>query len=324
MADVPIIDINKHRQQGLTTTELNELAIACEDHGFFLLSGHGLDDLIARAFEQAKYFSALSRAKKLSCLRSERNPLGYYDRELTKQVRDHKEVFDFRPEAYGPIKTKTRTPWPEGEDEFKTVLAEWFGAFSVLSEEVMKLVFTALGMPEVEVAETMQICFERHASTARLNYYYDLPFDPVPENERQSLNQYGDMALQHHTDPGAITLLLQDNYGGLQTRSKTKGWIDVPPQDGCIVVNVGDALQVWTNDRCTAALHRVQPVHSPEGRYSIPYFYQPKLDAMLEPWLTDQPHYRPFTYRELIMGRVNDNYADYEVEDIQIAKYKMA
>ena len=122
-----------------------------------------------------------------------------------------------------------------------------------------------------------------HTSAARLNFYPAK--DPVPAQERESVTPLGDMALHHHTDPGAITLLLQDNAGGLQALSRANGWIDVPPLDGAIVVNIGDILQVWTNDRCSAGVHRVVPVTNPSGRFSIPFFYQPKVDAVVEPWL---------------------------------------
>jgi isopenicillin N synthase-like dioxygenase len=62
------------------------------------------------------------------------------------------------------------------------------------------------------------------------------------------------MALHHHTDPGILTLLLQDMTGGLQAKSKEHGWIDIPPEKNSIVVNLGDAMQVWTNDNYVAAI----------------------------------------------------------------------
>ena len=92
------------------------------------------------------------------------------------------------------------------------------------------------------------------------------------------------------------------------------------------MVNVGDILQVWTNDRCTAGVHRVVPITAPQGRISIPFFYQPKVDAVVEPWLAgaETPHYRGFSWQEYIRGRVTDNYSDIGEEDIQIDRYKVA
>jgi isopenicillin N synthase-like dioxygenase len=83
---------------------------------------------------------------------------------------------------------------------------------------------------------------------------------------------------------------------------------------------------VWSNDRCTAGVHRVLPVHSPTGRYSTPFFYQPRYDAQIKPWVGDDgiARYRAFSWREFIRGRVSDNFADYGAEDIQIDRYKRA
>ena len=98
------------------------------------------------------------------------------------------------------------------------------------------------------------------------------------------------MALHHHTDPGILTLLLQDLTGGLQTLTADQHWVDVPPQAGTIVVNLGDAMQVWSNDAYRAAIHRVTP-RNRAARYSTPYFYNPKSDAVLAPIasLTNEP-----------------------------------
>ena len=165
-------------------------------------------------------------------------------------------------------------------------------------------------------------------STVRLNYY---PVsDTLSDDEQSEVAGLGDMALHHHTDPGVLTLLLQDMTGGLQTLSKKDGWIDVTPEEGTIVVNLGDSLQVWSNDNYRAAVHRVVPMASlPNGsgwRFSTPYFYNPKGDAVLEQLSElsgDAPAYRSFTWREYIKGRVDDNYTDLGEEDIQIAQYRV-
>jgi isopenicillin N synthase-like dioxygenase len=185
-------------------------------------------------------------------------------------------------------------------------LTEFFTAFTELSETTMCMVLGGLGLPVEAVENTMARGFgPAHTSAARLNFYPAQ--DPVPAAERESVTPLGDMALHHHTDPGAITLLLQDDCGGLQAHSRAHGWIDVPPLDGAIVVNIGDVLQVWTNDRCIAGVHRVVPITSPRGRFSIPFFYQPRVDAIVEPWLAaeEAPRYRAFSWQEYIRGRVS-------------------
>ena len=129
----------------------------------------------------------------------------------------------------------------------------------------------------------------------------------------------------HHTDPGVITLLLQDDVGGLQTFSQSHGWIDVPPHPGAIVVNMSDMLQVLTNDNYRASLHRVLPVPQ-RDRYSIVYFSMPRQDARIAPaheLYDGEPAYRSFAWAEFIGGRLGDNFADYGIDDIQISDYRL-
>jgi isopenicillin N synthase-like dioxygenase len=325
MQDIPVVSLARHRSGGMAPDEYKTLAAACEDHGFFILIDHDKDALIEQVFAQSSDFFAAPKREKLKIFRDETNPLGYFDRELTKQKRDLKEVFDFKAGGYLSRDPTKQTRWPEQRAGFREALTEFFEAFTELSDTTMRMVFEALGIPGAAIAQIMTDGFGTlHSSTARLNFYP--AEDPVPGEERSGLNQLGDMALHHHTDPGAITLLLQDDHGGLQANSKTRGWIDVPPLKGSIVVNIGDVLQVWTNDRCTAGMHRVLPVRSNQGRYSTPFFYSPKYDAQITPWVGtgDKARYRSFSWREFIRGRVTDNFADYGAQDIQIGRYRVA
>lgn len=325
MDAIPVVSLARHNSGEMSAAEYDALARACEDHGFFLMINHGADELVARTFAQSAIFFGTPKDEKLKVFRDELNPLGYFDRELTKQQRDLKEVFDFKAGGYISSDPAKQTRWPEHRAEFRNTLTEFFETFTTLSEGTMRMVLFALGMPEDAVDETMKSGFgAQHSSAARLNFYP--PEDPVPEADRGAINALGDMALHHHTDPGAITLLLQDDHGGLQAKSKRHGWIDVPPMDGAIVVNIGDILQVWTNDRCTAGMHRVLPVRSVRGRYSTPFFYQPRYDAQIKPWVDqdEEPHYKSFSWRDFIRGRVSDNFADYGDEDIQVEQFRVA
>ena len=143
--------------------------------------------------------------------------------------------------------------------------------------------------------------------------------------EKNEVNGLGEMALHHHTDPGILTLLLQDMTGGLQAKSKEFGWIDITPEKDSIVVNLGDAMQVWTNDNYVAAIHRVSKRTS-EPRYSTPFFYNPTSDSIIEPLSiisAAKPHYRAFTWKEYIQGRIDDNYKDLGQDDIQKSNFKI-
>lgn len=310
---VPTVDIGHPR-----AVSLEALARACADHGFFLLDGHGLDELIDDTWAITRAFFATDPDNKAAIRRSPEDMLGWYDRELTKRKRDHKEVFDFVdpsiPAAHNPNR------WPVHPTGMEAALTTYFDAFAALAARTLELVQSTLDLdPVVTAAHTSA----RTTSTVRLNHY---PVgDPVPADERDGLNPLGDVALGHHTDPGVLTLLLQDDTGGLQALSGEHGWIDVEPRPGTIVVNLADTLQVWTNDRYRAAVHRVTPM-TERSRYSIPFFSNPPRDCVIAPIPTlagDRPRYRPFTWREFIRGRAEDNFADYGADDIQIGHFAL-
>ena len=126
----------------------------------------------------------------------------------------------------------------------------------------------------------------------------------------------------------ALSLFSQDCNSREHTYRSIIASITVPAE-GTIVVNLGDAMQVWTNDAYVAAVHRVLPQKvGSGGRFSTPYFFNPTNDAVLEPLPAllsgSEPLYRTFTWREYIKGRVDDNYTDLGEEDIQIAQYRVA
>ncbi len=314
MDRVPTIDIRRP-----DATSLEALDAACRDHGFFLLAGHGLDGLIERTWAETRRLFAAPDSLKESIRRTEDRPLGYYDRELTKLRRDCKEVFDFmEPESAIGL---ARNRWPEGLAGFRETQTALFDALSRLSAQTLKLVHAALGLSK-QTADAHR--GSSTTSSVRLNHY---PVgDPVDAREREGLAELAEVALGHHTDPGVITLLLQDDTGGLQAHSRESGWIDVPPRPSTIVVNLADSLQVWTNDRYRAAVHRVVPM-TQRDRYSIPYFYNPPFDAVIRPideLCEDGPRYRPFTWREFIQARIDDNFADPGVEDTQVSHFRIA
>lgn len=313
MEQVPTVDLRNPGQTGL-----DDLDAACRDHGFFLLVGHGLDALIEETWAATRDFFAAPEALKAGIRRTEEQPLGYYDRELTKRRRDCKEVFDYM-EPDGPIGT-SRNRWPDGLPGFRETQSAFFGAFSKLAAETLALVHSALG---VDPAVAATHAGSAMTSTVRLNHYPTA--DPVPPRERDGLPGLGEVALGHHTDPGVLTLLLQDQTGGLQAHSRDDGWIDVPPAPGTIVVNLADSLQVWSNDRYRAAVHRVTPMQD-EARYSIPYFYNPPLDAVIAPidGIDGTPRYRPFTWREFIQARIDDNFTDLGEADTQASHFRVA
>lgn len=292
-----------------------ELDAACRDHGFFLLIGHGLDDLIDDTWVETERFFDAPRSVRTAIMRNEQNPLGWFDRELTKRVRDHKEVFDFVDPSVGDAMNR----WPDLPG-FRDAMVRHFEAMSVLAQRTLGLLHSALGLSS---SPSDALTCARQGSTVRLNLY--TVGDPVPDDERDGLAALGEVALGHHTDPGTLTLLLQDSTGGLQTLSNDAGWIDVPPEPGTIVVNLGDCTQAWTNDRYRAAVHRVTPM-TKHRRFSIPYFANPPRESIIEPLpelSIEGPNYRPFAWREFMAARAYDNFTDLGTEDTQVTDFRI-
>ena len=133
------------------------------------------------------------------------------------------------------------------------------------------------------------------------------------------------MALHHHSDSGALTVLLQDDVGGLQVEHNGT-WLDVEPRSDAFVINTGDIMQVWSNDRFGAALHRVAPRIRAE-RYSVPYFFNPSYDTDYAPLPgavapDGRPHYRSLNWGDFRQARADGDFADYGTE-IQISQFRI-
>jgi isopenicillin N synthase-like dioxygenase len=274
-----------------------------------------MQESIDRMWNASEWFFRLPRKEKLRILRTESKPLGYYDRELTKRKRDLKEVFDFM----DPRSNKNDyNQWPL-DDSFKHAMDIFFKDASSVARKTLDLVFKSLVHGTLDLPSG-----NSDMSTVRLNYY---PIgDPLKDDGIHEVVELGEMALNHHTNPGILTLLLQDMTGGLQAFSHQDGWIDIAPKKDTIVVNLGDAMQVWTNDQYLAAMHRVSK-RTNESRYSTPYFYNPSRDEVLKPITgisNESDHYMSFIWKDYIQGRVDDNYSDLGEDDIQIAKFRIS
>ncbi len=317
-----VIDVEPLRGVGAGGAQVvDEIAAAAADPGFFHIVGHDIDDeLVARVWEDTRGFFALPCERKLAVSRTKANSRGYYDRELTKNRRDLKEVFDFAqvphpdlphddPCNFAPVDGHNQ--WPDDLPGFQATMMEYLNRCEALSLLLLGAFARALEIPGESLA--------RHFGPAntgfvRLNHYPTADL-LAPGDEAAAL---GNMALHHHSDAGALTVLLQDGVGGLQVE-RSGAWIDVDPLPGALVVNTGDIMQVWSNDRFRAPLHRVRPLDGRE-RYSIPFFFNPSYDCTYEPLVAESPRYRPINWGEFRQLRADGDYADYGHE-VQIADY---
>jgi isopenicillin N synthase-like dioxygenase len=260
-------------------------------------------------------FFAQPTTAKQALSRTAENPWGFFDRELTKNVRDWKEIYDYGPGDGAAL----RPQWPRALPPFRPAVLAFYAACEHVAFRLAGGIASNLGMPPEHLAGSFT---PRHTSFLRLNYY---PVCPRPARPRgTSTPASGHLGINQHTDAGALTLLLQDDQPGLEVL-RNGDWHLVEPRRDALVVNIGDIVQVWSNDRYKAALHRVLTSQTRE-RYSIPFFLNPSYETTYEPLpatvTPDRPAaYRRIGWREFRGLRAAGDYADVG-EEVQIHHYR--
>lgn len=279
--------------------EIAALRRAAERHGFLYLVDHGIDPaLIAGVFSQAHAFFARPDADKDAVhLDRTRHRLGW--EPLKAQTLEEGSPPDLKEGFYvGPDVTADDpqvlagrfgvgpNQWPGDMPEFQATMNAYFTAAASLAADVMGALALALDLPGDYFDD-----FNRDASCRlRLLHYPPQPANPQP----------GEKGCGAHTDFGSVTLLLQDEAGGLQVQDVVTGeWIDAPPIAGAYVVNLGDLIARWTNHRFQSNPHRVIN-RSGKERYSVPFFFTGNPDYVVECLPTclapgETPKYPPIT-----------------------------
>ena len=178
------------------------IADACRDWGFFKLTGHGVSAVQYERFMAAtrKFFDS-APAIKQSVERTEENPWGFFDRKLTKNKPDCKEIFDFGIDQ-DPAAGTSVSQWPDGIDDFKPAMTDWFEASYALSMALMERLLPTLGAPPDALHAEFQ---PTHSSFLRLNYY---PVCANLANPAADEPSEGHLGISHHTDAGALTVLV--------------------------------------------------------------------------------------------------------------------
>jgi isopenicillin N synthase-like dioxygenase len=189
-----------------------------------------------------------------------------------------------------------------------------------LAFRLLAAISTNLGMPAEHLARGFR---PTHTSFLRLNHYPVCPAPERPPGLRPP--DAGHLGVNHHTDAGAMTLLLQDDEAGLEV-FHDGDWHLVEPLADALVINVGDIVQVWSNDRYPAALHRVR-ASTVRGRLSAPFFFNPAYETCYAPLpgvLEDgsPPRYRPIRWGEFRALRAAGDYRDCG-EEVQIDHYRI-
>ena len=305
---VPVIDIATLDAQTLARVDA-----ACVEWGFFHVTGHGVARTVRDStLAMMREFFALPRARKLAVERTAANSWGFYDRELTKNVPDWKEIFDVGPPGrVGPMAT-ARPQWPAEPEGFRLAMETFAGE----AERVAHRVLTAISINLGQGPDGLRTFFQDHTSFLRLNYY-PVCDDPAPPDS-PTVPDRGHLAIGHHTDAGAVTVLLQDDRPGLQVLHDG-AWSNVMPVPGALTINIGDVVQVWSNDRYPAPLHRVA-AHADRERFTAPFFFNPAYETHFAP-LVGSPRYRTINWGKYRAARSAGDYADLG-EEIQVSHFR--
>lgn len=188
------------------------------------------------------------------------------------------------------------TPLPRDEElaSWREAVADYYRGMEETGRVIMQALARGMGLDE----HVFDAAFEGGISTLRLIEYPPRPpeaFEGIDEAELwiEHAGQRCQVVGKAHVDSGLVTLLAQDGVPGLQARAPAGDWCDVPPTEGTLAVNFGKLLERWSNGRIRATEHRV--LGSGRQRHSVPFFYEPHVDAEIAP-LPGDPGFTPFLY----------------------------
>ena len=270
LTSLPVVDLRAE------PNELREsLRMAAHEVGFFYLTGHRVpDELVFGVLDVARRLFELPQADK-DAIAMVRSPhfRGYtrLGGELTRGEVDWREQIDIgpeRPSIGGPGKPdylwlQGPNQWPAGLPDLPGVIDEWDAALSAVARTLLRHWAASLGSPP----DVFDAAFAETPATLIKVVRY-----PARAASAQGVGA--------HRDSGVLTLLLAEpGSRGLQVRRG--GWVDVPPLDGAFIVNIGELLEFATRGYLRATEHRVNLAGAASERISVPYFFNPRLDAQI-------------------------------------------
>ncbi|RYJ03793.1 MAG: isopenicillin N synthase family oxygenase [Acetobacteraceae bacterium] len=299
VGSMPVIDVSAWLagEPGALERIAGELRYACEQVGFYFLTGHGIPpEAIDRVLAAAKRFHDQPLDEKLK-LKVNQETVGYLPMKgsttRTSKVNVNtkpnlNEAFFLKRESDEEAERLGRPPgnrnqWPENLPGFREDTLAYMHAMEALGQTLVPLYARALGMP----ADHFDAAFAKPGMTLRLSHY--------PHTEVLEDNEFG---LAPHTDGNFATFLPPNPVSGLSIRLKDGTWCDVPYMAGAFVVNTGDILAHWSNDVFVSTPHRAIN-RSGEERYAIPFFLNANPKTLLECLPSCQGPDRPAKYEPI-------------------------
>lgn len=310
LLDVPVVDIAPYRSGDPAAKRAVADAVdrACREIGFLVIAGHGVDaDLVARARAVSRAFFALPLAEKLQVARPApdvaRGYIGLHEESLARSREPQAPGSDLNESLMiGPVDAPPAAVaaaggahfapnlWPARPADLRPVWTAYYRAMGDLAATVMRIFALALQLPE----DFFERKIDHHISRLRVRHYPAQAEPPRP----------GQLRAGAHSDYGSLTLLAtEDKPGGLQVCNAAGQWRDVPFVPGTFIVNIGDLMARWTDDRWRSTLHRVAnpPLHAAgdTSRLSLVFFHNPNHDAEISSLCrTGAPKYAPTTSGE--------------------------
>jgi isopenicillin N synthase-like dioxygenase len=307
-AAIPVVDLSGLGTAGGDRRLAAEIGAAARGIGFFTVANHGVPGaLIDAMFAVSRDFFARPVAEKaaLSIKRSPHNR-GYVglSEEALDPTRgsDMKEAFNIgldlpadHPEVVAGKPFRGVNLWP-ADAGFRTTSLAYFNAVWTLGIDLHRPIALDLGLAPDWFAGSL----DRPLATLRI-----LRYPPATAAESSGTGE--------HTDYGNLTLLMTDDAGGLEVRTRDGDWLPVPHIPGAFIVNIGDCLMRWTNDVYVSTPHRVTH-RAPRERLSLAFFLDPNPDAEVAAIPTcvtphRPPRYPPTTGAAYLKERLDATYA---------------
>ena len=318
---IPIIDISDYYTGSIEKKKklAEEIDHAWRNIGFLVISGHQVPgNLIERAHNVSREFYDLSESVKRSYSTSPAVYRGYIAmgglaagntlgdrttdpdyREMYTMSREHRDLTDPYYASEEGRRVFSANIWPSEVPAFKEAWLEYYDSMEEFAKTLMHLFALALNLPE----DWFDSKLDKHMSVMAVTNYPDQESEPT-ENQ---------LRCGAHTDYGALTIVKsEDKPGGLEVMGKDGRWLAVPMVPGTFIINLGDLMARWSNDRWVSNLHRVAnpPRDKAVGsrRQSLIYFFHPNYDAEIEclPTCTDisPPKYPSVRTREYLLSKI--------------------
>ncbi|RWP28624.1 2-oxoglutarate and iron-dependent oxygenase domain-containing protein [Mesorhizobium sp.] len=304
---IPVVDIAPLLDGSNKQAVAKQIRWALSNTGFMYVKNHGIpQEFVDSVFDVSRRFFDLPMPQKMElhvsksdvALRGYIEPFG--ENTDPGKTKDLKECFDIgpeRPTLEGPFFGSNQ--WPSTLPEFSELTYAYHQKMVVLAKTLLKGIALSLNLRENHFENLMR----NPISIQRLLHY-------PPQGGYVGENIIG---IGAHTDYGNLTILAQDDVGGLQVMNRDGDWVEGTPIHGTFVINIGDLIQRLTNDVYLANMHRVVNTTGRE-RYSIPFFIDADFDAVIEPLascVTDSNprRYKPVTCGDHKFGRFAASYA---------------